>query len=80
MVALTAQEKQVLEVINTLPPERRRLLLYELARDSETAWKRNTAYAEAKLHKLAAQRGMDWEQMDEEARQDFVAELLRGGG
>ena len=76
MVALTAQEKQVLDVIGTLPPDRRRLLLYELAKDSEAAWQRNTSYAEAQLGKLAAARGMDWVQMDDEQRQDFVSDLL----
>ena len=43
MVALTDTEKQVISLIAALPPERRRLVLYELARDSAAAWERNTA-------------------------------------
>jgi len=54
-------------------------MLYELAKDSEAAWRRNTAYAEGQLRKLAAGKGVDWDQMDDEARQDFVSDLLHEG-
>lgn len=79
MVALTEKEQQVLELIGSLPPDWRRLLLYELARDSEVAWNRNTAYAEQQLRTLAAAKGIDWEQLDDGQRQDFVSDLLREG-
>jgi len=77
MVALTDEEKHVLDIIGTLPAERRRLLLYELAKDAPAAWQRNTAYAEEQLQARAAARGMDWNQMSDEQRQDFVCILLR---
>jgi hypothetical protein len=76
MVALTDKEKQVIDLIGSLPPERRRLVLYELARDSASAWQRNTAYAEEQLRNLAAARNLKWDQMDDEQRQDFVNDLL----
>jgi hypothetical protein len=76
MVALTDTEKHVLDLISSLPPERRRLMLYELARDSEAAWDRNTAFAEGQLRKLASARHLDWNQMDDEQRQDFISDLL----
>ena len=77
MVALTEKEQQVLNIIGSLPPDRRRLLLYAIAQDSEVAWQRNAAYAESQLRQLASSRGLDWNQLDDEQRQDFVRELLR---
>ncbi len=76
MVVLNQREQQVLDIIVTLPAERRRLLLYELARDSRQAWQRNAAYAEQQLRRLAAERGQDWEQLGDEERQRFVDDLL----
>jgi len=79
MVALTEKERQVLDLIGSLPPERRRLLLHELAKDSDAAWRRNTALAETQLRNLATGRGLTWDEMDDEQRQDFVCGLLREG-
>ena len=76
MVILSEQEQHVLDIIGTLPVERRRVLLYELAKDSEDAWQRNTAYAEQQLRKLAAERGQNWDEMTDQQRQEFVDDLL----
>jgi hypothetical protein len=76
MITLNEQERQVLDIIGSLSAERRRLVLYELARDSEDAWRRNTAYAEQQLRKLADERGQDWDQMDDQQRQRLVDDLL----
>ena len=80
MVALSDQERQVLDIIGTLSAERRRMVLYELARDSREAWERNTAYAEEQLHRLAGERGQDWDRMDDEQRLQFVDDLLHEDG
>ncbi len=76
MVTLNEQERQVLDIISTLSTDRRRLVLYELARDSEDAWQRNTAYAEQQIRTLAGKRGQDWDRMNDEQRQRFVDDLL----
>lgn len=80
MVTLNEQKQQVVDIIGTLPPERRRLMLYELAKDSQQAWQRNCAYAEQQLRRLAAERGENWDQMNDEQRQRFVDDLLHGEG
>ncbi len=79
MAPLTQDEKRALEIIGRLPPARRRAILYELARDAEAAWKRNTAFAEEQLRRIAFERGRDWDQMNDDQRQDFVSELLAEG-
>ena len=76
MVTLNEQERQVLDIIGTLSAERRRLVLYELAKDSKEAWEQNAVYAEQQLRRLAGERGQDWDRMDDERRQRFVDDLL----
>jgi hypothetical protein len=76
MVTLNDQERQVVDIIGTLPADRRRLVLYELAKDSRKAWQQNAAYAEDQLRRLAGERGENWDQMDDEQRQRFVDDLL----
>jgi hypothetical protein len=76
MVTLNEQERQVLDIIGTLTAERRRLVLYELAKDSKEAWQQNTAYAEQQMRRLAGERGQDWDRMTDERRQQFVDDLL----
>jgi hypothetical protein len=80
MVTLSEQEQQVLDIIGTLPAERRRLVLYELAKDSQQAWRRNTTYAEEQLRKLAADCGQTWDGMSDQQRQAFVDDLLHEDG
>ncbi|MCW5777358.1 MAG: hypothetical protein KIS87_13050 [Phycisphaeraceae bacterium] len=78
MVALTQQEKQVVELFRRLDPGRRRLVLLELVRADSEAWKRYQGSGEARLRDLARDRGLDWDTMDEQARQDFVEDLVDG--
>jgi hypothetical protein len=80
MVTLNEQERQVLDIIGALPAERRRLVLYELAKDSQQAWQRNTEYAEEQLRRLAADRGLTWDRMSDQQRQAFVDDLLHQDG
>jgi hypothetical protein len=76
MVTMNEQERHVLDIIGTLSAERRRLVLYELARDSKEAWQRNTDYAEQQMRRLAGERGQDWDWMNDEQRQRFIDDLL----
>lgn len=80
MVALTEQEQQVVSLFQRLPPERRRLVILEMARTDPDGWKRLRPLGEQRLRELAAARGKSWERMDDQQRQDFVVELLDEGG
>jgi hypothetical protein len=75
MVAFDEREQQALNIIRALPPERQRMILYELAKNAEEDWRRNCAYAAQQLRQLASERGKDWESMSDEERQGFVCEL-----
>lgn len=80
MVALTEQEQQVVSLFQRLPPERRRLVILETARTDPDGWKRFRPRGERRLRELAAARGKNWVRMDDQKRQDFVAELLDEDG
>jgi hypothetical protein len=80
MVALTQQEKQVVELFRSLDPKRKRFVLLEMARADLGGWKRFQQSGEVRLRELATQRGLDWDRMDDEQRQDFVEEIADGEG
>lgn len=78
MVALTRQEQQVVELFRRLDPGRRRIVLLELVRANAEAWKRYREQGESRLRALARDRGLDWDAMDEQSRQDFVEDVMDG--
>jgi len=79
MVALTQQEKQVVDLFRRLEPGRRRYVLLEMAQTDPEAWKRYQSQGELRLRALARQMGLDWDQMDDLEKQDFVEHELDGG-
>ena len=80
MEALNQQEIQVVELFRQLAPDRRRYVLLEMTRAEPDAWRRFQGPGEARLRELARQQGLDWEQLDDQSRQDFVERLVDGDG
>jgi phosphopantothenoylcysteine synthetase/decarboxylase len=76
MVALTPQEKDVVDRFQQLPPERQRYLMLVMFRTDPDRWRRYQADGEQQLRRRAAERGLDWDRLDDEQRQDFVDDLL----
>lgn len=76
MVALTPQEKDVVARFQQLPPERQRYLMLVMFRTDADRWRRYQAEGEQRLRGLAAERGLDWDRLDDEQRQEFVNDLL----
>jgi hypothetical protein len=75
MPTLTVTDDQVIELIKQLPPERKRALLFALARETVERGTR-MAYAEEQLRRLCAERGLNWETMSEEERETFIDDLV----
>lgn len=68
--------KQIISLFEQLEPQAKRSVLYLLA---ETAAQQRTTrmeMAEARLRARAMKRGLDWDMMDEQERQDFVDDLV----
>ena len=76
MVALTKQEEEVVDLFQQLPPERQRYVMLRMFRTDADRWRHCQKEGEQKLRKLAAERGQDWDELDDEQRQDFVNDLL----
>lgn len=79
MPNVTLTNHQVIELVRQLPPTQRRELLLSLASDAQTRRAERMAYVEGRLRALAAARSLDWETMDEDAREQLVDDLLHEG-
>jgi hypothetical protein len=76
MVALTKQEKEVVDRFEQLPPDRQRYIMLLMFRSNPGRWRHYQSEGEQHLRNLAADHGKDWEQLNDEQRQDFVNRLL----
>jgi hypothetical protein len=76
MVALTDQEKEVIDRFRQLPPERQRYVMLALFGANPDRWKSFQTQGERQLARLAGERGLDWPKMSDDQRQDFVNDLL----
>jgi hypothetical protein len=76
MVALNNQEKQIVDLFQKLPADRRAQVILALAGTDAGGWAQFQAVGEAGLRELAKTRGLNWDLMSDEARQDFVEEFL----
>jgi hypothetical protein len=76
MVTLTLSDKQVIELVKQLPPDSKQAVLDALIGERELWWDMTVAQGEEKLRKLASERGLDWDKMAENEREDFVDNLL----
>jgi hypothetical protein len=76
MVALTQEEKRVVELFQRLPAERRPYVMLLMAGADADGWKRHQKEGAERLRALASGRGIDWDRLTEDEREDFVAALL----
>lgn len=76
MPTLNLTDDQVMELITQLPPERKRAALYNLARGVQLQREKRMEYGESQIRKICAQRGLNWEDMNEEARETFIDTLI----
>lgn len=73
---MSLTHEQVVDLVQQLPPEQKRLLLLSLAREAQNHQVERMASAEARLRVLAAERGKVWDSLDEDEREAFIDTLL----
>jgi tRNA U34 2-thiouridine synthase MnmA/TrmU len=73
-VKLTTE--QVIEFIQQIPPEEKIAVLTTLAEQAHADHAEQMRYGEAKVRKICAARGLDWDAMTEEKRIDFIDDLV----
>ena len=76
MPILELSDAQVVDLVKQLPPERRRTALLALAAGSAQERDERMQLAEGQLRRLAAERGLEWDKMSDDRRQDLVVDLL----
>ena len=76
MPTLTLTDEQVIELVRQLAADRQVNLLTELATRARAGQEERMRYAQEQMRRLCAERGLDWDTMDEEAREAFVDDLV----
>ncbi len=76
MPILELSDAQVVDLVKQLPPERQRAALLALAAGAVQRREERMQYAEGQLRQVSAERGLDWDTMSEDQRQDFIDDLL----
>lgn len=76
MVTLKLSNEQVVDLIKQLPAADKKAVLEALSSDSNLWWEIRLAQGEEQLRHLSSQRGLDWESMTEEEREQFIDDLL----
>ena len=76
MVTLKLSNEQVVDLIKQLPATDKKAVLEALGSDSNLWWEIRLAHGEEQLRQLSSQRSLDWDQMTEEEREQFVDNLL----
>lgn len=78
MPTMTLTNEQVVDLVKQLPPAEKRRALLALAEESYTQKQKRMVYAEAQLRQLCAERGLNWDTLSEEERENFIDDLLHG--
>ncbi len=76
MPILELSDAQVVDLVKQLPPERQRAALLALASGAGQRREERMQYAEAQLRRASSERGLDWDTMSDDQRQDFIDDLL----
>ena len=68
--------EQIIDFIQQIPPEEKLVVLTTLAEQAHAGHTEQIKYGEAKVRKVCAARGLDWDAMTEEERIDFIDDLV----
>jgi hypothetical protein len=73
---MTLSNKQVVDLVRQLPPEEKLVALKVLATEAHSSRQTRMIYAETQLRQIAMERGLDWDSMSEEEKENFIDDLL----
>jgi hypothetical protein len=72
----TLTTKQIIDMIKHLTPEQKRIVLLELAKEAETQRQERLDYGESQLRRLCTEKGINWDTLSDEEREDFINDLI----
>ncbi len=68
--------EQVIDFIQQMPPKEKRAVLIALAEKASVGQEERMKYAESQVRQLCASRGLNWDTMTEEERENFIDTLV----
>ena len=68
--------EQIIDLIQQMPPEKKISVIRALAKETPAEREERMKYAESKVRKVCATRGLNWDSMDEEERLDFINDIV----
>ena len=75
-LTLELTTEQVIDFLRQMPPEEKLTVLKVLAKEARAGRAERMEYAESKVRELCAERGLDWDAMDDEERLYFIDDLV----
>ena len=76
MSVLELTDDQVVSLVRQLPIASKKAALLALAQEAGQRREERMTYAEDQLRQRARERGLDWDSLSEEKREEFVNRLL----
>ena len=76
MSVLELNDEQVISIVRQLPAARKRTALLALAQDAQARHEERMRFSEAQLRRACSERGLDWDHLLEDERENFVDDLL----
>jgi len=76
MVTLSLSNDQVIELVKQLPREGKQAVLDALSSEQDLWWDMILSQGEEQLRRLCAERGLNWDALNEEERETFIDDLL----
>src|SRR5437763_11053015 len=79
MSLLELTDDQVISLVRQLPSRSKRAALLALAEEAKVRRDERMRFAEQQLRRASAERGLDWDRLSEDEREQFVNRLLHEG-
>jgi len=76
MPTLELSATQVVELVRQLGPEQKRAALFALAEEACEQREARIDHAEGQLRRLCTERGLDWDTMSEDEREELTDDLV----
>lgn len=76
MATITLTDEQVIALFHQLPLAQKQTVLRALADDAQARREARMQHAQERLRELAAARGLIWDELDEDAREAFIDDLI----
>ena len=67
---------QIINLVQQMPPKEKLTVLKALAKEARAGRVEQMKYAESKVRQLCAQRGLDWDAMDDEECLYFIDDIV----